>query len=86
LVSIATKLGLALHQMDVKTAFLNGVLDRKIFMEIPDGIVGKDELKENYICELKKSLYGLKISPRRWYERFKEVMIKLGFCACSFIC
>lgn len=65
--------------MDVKTAFLNGFLEHKILMEFLDGLTGKEELKKNYVCELKKSLYGLKINPKRWYERFKEVIVKLGF-------
>lgn len=84
LISVANKFNLELHQMDVKTAFLNGTLEKRIFMEIPGGITDKDKMKKEYICELKRSLYGLKVSPRRCYERFKEAIMKLGFSAYPF--
>ena len=66
-----------IHQMDVVTAFLNGTLDEEIYMEQPEGYVepGKEEL----VCRLKKSLYGLKQSPRCWNIVFKEFMLSLGF-------
>ena len=79
LLIIANKYRLEIHQLDVKTAFLNGYLEKRVFMEIPEGHKGRDELKEKYVCELRKALYGLKVSPRRWYERFKETIRKLGF-------
>ena len=60
--SLAAKYGLKLHQMDVKTAFLNGELDEDIYMEQPDGYVDEDH--PDYVCKLKRSLYGLKQSPR----------------------
>ena len=47
-----------IHQMDVTTAFLNGNLSEEIFMKQPEGFVIKD--KEDHVCKLKKSLYGLK--------------------------
>ena len=66
-----------IHQMDVVTAFLNGTLDEEIYMQQPEGYVesGKEEL----VCRLKKSLYGLKQSPRCWNNAFKEFMLSLGF-------
>lgn len=46
------------YQMDVKSAFLNGDLEEKVYMEQPEGdILGNDE---NLVCKLKKDLYGLK--------------------------
>ena len=56
--SLAAKYTLKLHQMDVKTAFLNGGLDEDIYMAQPDGYVDAD--RPEYVCKLKKSLYGLK--------------------------
>ncbi|CAB3995163.1 Hypothetical predicted protein [Paramuricea clavata] len=66
-----------IHQMDVVTAFLNGTLDEDIYMEQPEGYVVPG--KENLVCHLKKSLYGLKQSPRCWNKSFKEFMISQGF-------
>ena len=55
------------HQMDVVTGFLHGTLNEEIYMQQPEGYVepGKKEL----MCHLKKSLYGLKQSPRCWNMR-----------------
>uniref|UniRef100_A0A2N9H0H2 Integrase catalytic domain-containing protein n=1 Tax=Fagus sylvatica TaxID=28930 RepID=A0A2N9H0H2_FAGSY len=61
---------LELEQLDVKTAFLHGNLEEEIFMVQPEGF--KQPGTENLVCRLKKSLYGLKQSPRQWYKRFAE--------------
>jgi hypothetical protein len=57
---------MALEQMKVKTTFFRGDLEEKIYMEQPEGFSqpGQDHL----VCKLKKSLYGLKQSPRQWYK------------------
>ncbi|KAG2958759.1 hypothetical protein PC119_g26921 [Phytophthora cactorum] len=52
--SMAAKYGLKLHQMDVKTAFLNDLLDEDIYMAQPDGYVDEDH--SDYVCKLKRSL------------------------------
>nr|GFC01557.1 putative polyprotein [Tanacetum cinerariifolium] len=60
--------------LDVKTAFLHGNLEEVIYMrQLPGYEQG------NKICLLKKSLYGLKQSPRQWYRRFNEYMLSNGF-------
>jgi hypothetical protein len=66
-----------LEQLDVKTAFLHGELEEDIYMDQPEGFVISG--KENLVCRLKKSLYGLKQSPRQWYKRFDSFMISQGF-------
>ena len=66
--------------MDVKTAFLHGDLEEVIYMAQPEGFV--KTRKENLVCRLKKSLYGLKQSPRQWYKRFDSYMLKINFRRC----
>ena len=66
-----------LHQMDVKTAFLNGDLDETIYMAQPEGFAIKG--KEHMGCRLKKSIYGLKQASRQWNLKFDEVIKKFGF-------
>jgi hypothetical protein len=58
LLSLATSHGLLVHQIDVKTTFLNGELEEEICMTQPDGFVVKGQ--EDKVCKLMKSLYGLK--------------------------
>ncbi|XP_022151008.1 uncharacterized protein LOC111019029 [Momordica charantia] len=70
--SFAASLDLEVEQMDVKTAFLHGDLDKEIYMEQPEGFEEKD--KENLMCKLNKSLYGLKQAPRTWYKKFENIL------------
>ena len=63
LISLAASHGLLIHQMDVKTAFLNGELVEEIYMDQPDGFVAKGQ--EGKVCKLLKSLYGLKKEPKQ---------------------
>lgn len=73
---VATK-NLELEQLDVKTAFLHGELEEQIYMQQPEGFAEKG--KEHMVCLLKKSLYGLKQSPRQWYKRFNAFITTQGF-------
>ncbi|GJU70104.1 retrovirus-related pol polyprotein from transposon TNT 1-94 [Tanacetum coccineum] len=66
---------------DVKTTFLHGHLEEEIYVEQPEGF--KVPGKEDHVCRLKKSLYGLKQSPRQWYKRF-DSMIGHGYDRCSY--
>ncbi|GJS67592.1 retrotransposon protein, putative, ty1-copia subclass [Tanacetum coccineum] len=68
-----------LEQLDVKTAFLHGNLEEVIYMRQPPGYE-----QGNKVCLLKKSLYGLKQSPRQWYRRFDEYMLSNGFKRSSY--
>ena len=53
-----------MHQMDVKTAYLNADIDCVIFLEQPEGFVKRNSKGEKLVCKLNKSLYGLKQSGR----------------------
>nr|GEV46647.1 zinc finger, CCHC-type [Tanacetum cinerariifolium] len=68
---------LVIHQMDVKTAFLNGDLDEEVYMKQPEGFVMPGN--EHKVCKLVKSLYGLKQAPKQWHQKFDEVVLSSGF-------
>jgi len=77
LLSLAANLNWPLHQLDVKNAFLNGELEEEVFMSLPPEF--EEKLGRNKVCRLKKSLYGLKQSPRAWFERFGTVVKGIGY-------
>ncbi|KAH9752632.1 hypothetical protein KPL71_014771 [Citrus sinensis] len=70
LLTLLAEYELELAQLDVKTTFLHGDLVEEIYMIQPCGF--KVAGKENHVCRLIKSLYGLKQSPRQWYKRFDQ--------------
>jgi hypothetical protein len=63
--------------MDVKTAFLNGVIEEEVYIEKHQGIEVED--MKSHVCKLKKALYGLKQAPRAWYGWIDSVLMRLGF-------
>ena len=90
LASIRTVLALAarenmeLHQIDIKGAYLNGELTpgEIIYMRQPPGFKSQDH--PNQVCHLKKTLYGLKQSGRRWYQKLVAILVgALGFSRCD---
>ena len=62
--------------MDVKTAFLNGVIEEEVYIEQPEGF-GIFSSK-SHVCRLKRALYGLKQAPRSWYTRIDSYFTKIG--------
>ncbi|KAM2951735.1 hypothetical protein COP2_001189 [Malus domestica] len=76
ILALTAHLDLELHQMDVKTAFLNGDLEEDIYMHQPPGFVKMG--KESLICKLNKPIYGLKQSYRQWNKKF-DLMTTFGF-------
>ncbi|GAA0153068.1 transmembrane signal receptor [Lithospermum erythrorhizon] len=77
LLALACLLKFKLYQMDVKTAFLNGIVHEKVYVEQPKGF--EDLTKGDQVYKLKKTLYGLKQAPRAWYERLTIYLLKNGY-------
>ncbi|CAL2277745.1 unnamed protein product [Prunus armeniaca] len=74
LVALAAQKGWKLFQLDVKSAFLNGVLHEEVYVDQPLGFMVKN--KEDRVYRLKKALYGLKQAPRAWYEEINSYFTK----------
>ena len=77
LLAIANHLNFKLYQMDVKSAFLNGMLQEEVYVEQPKGFV--DPHRPDDVYKLKRALYGLKQAPRAWYDRLTACLTEHGF-------
>jgi hypothetical protein len=77
IIYIATQMGWRIHQMDIKTAFLNGNIEEEVYLEQPKGFEVHD--RANHVCRLKKTLYGLKQAPRAWYSKIHCYLQSIGF-------
>ena len=77
LLSYCCKEGLIIEQMDVQTAFLNGEINTEVYIYIYQP-KGYDD-RSGRVCKLEKALYGLKESPRKWYECLDSFLLSLGF-------
>ena len=77
IMALAAKKKWKLHRMDVKTTFLNGVIEEEVYIEQPQGFEVKDI--RTHVCKLNKDLYGLKQAPRAWYGRINSFLMSLGF-------
>jgi hypothetical protein len=77
LLSFSVAKGFKLHQMDVKSAFLNGVLEEVVYVRQPPGF--ESEKYPHQVYKLRKVLYGLKHAPRAWYGRLRGFLFERGF-------
>ncbi|RVW23780.1 Retrovirus-related Pol polyprotein from transposon TNT 1-94 [Vitis vinifera] len=77
ILALVAHFDLELQQMDVKTTFLNGELEEKVYMKQPEGFPSSDG--EQLVCKLKKSIYGLKQASRQWYLKFHNIISSFGF-------
>jgi hypothetical protein len=68
--------GFKLHQMDAKSAFLNGVLEEEVYVRQPPGF--ESEKYPHWVYKLRKALYGLKKVPRAWYGRLRGFLFDRG--------
>jgi transposase InsO family protein len=82
IIAMANRLGLELHQVDIKGAYLNGELtaDEVLYMRNPPGY---PEDASGRVLRLRKSLYRLKQAGRRWYQKFTQILASLGFAQCK---
>ena len=77
LLAFASHHNIKLYQMDVKSAFLNGLINELVYVEQPPGF--KDPRYPNHVYRLVKAFYSLKQAPRAWYERLRDFLINQGF-------
>uniref|UniRef100_A0A2N9G1B4 Uncharacterized protein n=1 Tax=Fagus sylvatica TaxID=28930 RepID=A0A2N9G1B4_FAGSY len=75
--SLAVSNNWPLWQLDVKNAFLNGLLQEEVYMDQPSGYVDSKYL--THVCRLRQALYGLKQAPRAWFHRFSSFLLAIGF-------
>jgi hypothetical protein len=75
--SLALSRAWAIHQLDVKNAFLHGTLTETVYCCQPTGFVDAD--RPDLVCRLNRSLYGLKQATRAWYSRFASYLASIGF-------
>lgn len=77
-IALAVQNGLKLHQVDVTTAFLNGELEEEVYMKQLKGFIAKGQ--EHLVCKLKRSIYGLKQSPRCWNSALDSQLKRWVLC------
>ena len=76
-IALAVQNSMKMHQMDVTTAFLNVELQEEVYMKQPEDFVAEGQ--EDLVCKLKRSIYGLKQSPRCWNAALDHKLKQMGF-------
>jgi hypothetical protein len=76
IIALVAKMKWKMHQMDVKTNFLNGVIKEEVYIEQLQGFEVED--MKSLVCRLKKVLYGLKQAPRAWYGIIDSFLTRLA--------
>ena len=79
LIQLAVQDNLIIHQMDVKSAYLNSDIDCELYIQQPEGFVKTDINGNDLVCKLQKSLYGLKQSARNWHNVLNTFLLGLSF-------
>ena len=81
LFAVCVAIAWVVHHVDVSTAFLNGSLEHLIFVHQPSEF--EEEGKEDWVCRLLRSLYGLRQSPRQWNKKVHPFIESMGFVRCD---
>jgi hypothetical protein len=76
-ISLAVEMGWCIHQMDVKIAFLNGVVEEEVYIEKPLGFEFGD--RDMHVWRLRRALYGLKKEPQAWFLMIDNYLREMGF-------
>eukprot|EP00253_Pinus_taeda_P017403 PITA_17403 len=77
MLALSAQMGWKIHQMDVKTTFLNGKIEEEVYIEQPEGFETFNH--ESHVCRLKRAFDGLKQAPRAWYTKIDRYFTRLGF-------
>jgi hypothetical protein len=77
ILALSVQMGWRIHQMDVKTMFLNRIIEEEVYIKQPEGFETFD--RDSHVCRLKRALYGMKQAPCAWYTRIDIYFIGLGF-------
>jgi hypothetical protein len=77
IIALVAKMEWKMHQMDMKTTFLNDVNEEEVYIEKPQGFEVED--RKSHVCRLKKALYRLKQATRAWYGHIDSFLMSLGF-------
>ncbi|CAI7771138.1 unnamed protein product [Closterium sp. NIES-53] len=75
MLGMAANRGWRIKEMDITTAFLNGIILEELYMLQPEGL----DDGSGRVCRLKKAIYGLKQAPRAWYHKLEETLLAGGF-------
>lgn len=81
ILALAAQMGWQVHQMDVKSAFLNGEIEEEVFVKQPNGFIVKNH--EEKVLKLRKALYGLRQAPRAWNIKLDNSLLSFGFKRCT---
>ena len=79
LLQLSAKQGHVMHQFDVKTAFLHAPIEEEVYLEQPQEFVKRGSDGEKLVCQLNKSIYGLKQAANNWYKELANFLLRQGF-------
>src|SRR5450759_2111992 len=79
IIALGVQLGMHIHAVDCKNAFLNGFIDKEIYIEQPAHFIAPGTTSHTHVCKLKKALYGLKQAPLIWNQVLTDALKDAGF-------